>query len=161
MTGTPRPCYRSISIVADGRLDVCDGAHWAFVMKKSQRSRPRGVKARSPWCSQSSAHPSRKAREGWGTLCVVVPAEGWATRHPTVLVMPAKSKPGSPASANFGGNSSEAVKSHISLRVMQAFFAWHRCRIDFLEHTFDQHGKPRRPRPQVFDEDVSRLSPHR
>ena len=34
MTGTPRPCYRSISIVADGRLEVCDGAHWAFVMKK-------------------------------------------------------------------------------------------------------------------------------
>ena len=34
MTGTPRPCYRSISIVADGRLGVCDGAHWAFVMKK-------------------------------------------------------------------------------------------------------------------------------
>ncbi len=22
------------SIVADGRLEVCDGAHWAFVMKK-------------------------------------------------------------------------------------------------------------------------------
>jgi hypothetical protein len=34
VTGTPRPCYRSISIVADGRLEVCDGAHWAFVMKK-------------------------------------------------------------------------------------------------------------------------------
>jgi hypothetical protein len=34
VTGTPRPCYRSISIVADGRLGVCDGAHWAFVMKK-------------------------------------------------------------------------------------------------------------------------------
>ena len=34
MTGTPRPCYRSISIVADGRLEVCDGAHCAFVMKK-------------------------------------------------------------------------------------------------------------------------------
>ncbi len=27
------------SIVADGRLDVCDGAHWAFVMKKSQTPR--------------------------------------------------------------------------------------------------------------------------
>ena len=40
MTGTPRPCYRSISIVAAGRLEVCDGAHWAFVMKKSQRPRP-------------------------------------------------------------------------------------------------------------------------
>ena len=34
VTGTPRPCYRSISIVDDGRLEVCDGAHWAFVMKK-------------------------------------------------------------------------------------------------------------------------------
>src|ERR1019366_1546871 len=44
------------------------------------RFRPRGVKARAPWCDQTSAHPSRKAREGWGTLCVVVPAEGWATR---------------------------------------------------------------------------------
>ena len=40
MTGTPRACYRSISIVSDGRLGVCDGAHWAFVMKKSQRPRP-------------------------------------------------------------------------------------------------------------------------
>jgi hypothetical protein len=40
MTGTPLSCHRSISIVADGRLEVCDGAHWAFVMKKSQRPRP-------------------------------------------------------------------------------------------------------------------------
>ena len=31
--GTARPCHRSISIVADGRRDVCDGAHGAFVMK--------------------------------------------------------------------------------------------------------------------------------
>jgi hypothetical protein len=38
--GTPQCCHRSISIVADGRLDVCDGAHWAFVMKKSQRPPP-------------------------------------------------------------------------------------------------------------------------
>ena len=37
MTGTPRACYRSNSIVADGRLEVCDGAHWAFVMKKEMR----------------------------------------------------------------------------------------------------------------------------
>jgi len=36
-TGTPWACYRSIFIVADGRLDVCDGAHWAFVMKKKYR----------------------------------------------------------------------------------------------------------------------------
>jgi hypothetical protein len=34
--------YRSISIVADGRLEVCDGAHCAFVMKKS-RPRPSGA----------------------------------------------------------------------------------------------------------------------
>jgi hypothetical protein len=26
---------------------------------------------RSPWCDQSATHPSRKAREGWGTHCVV------------------------------------------------------------------------------------------
>ena len=34
MAGTPRACYRSTSIVADGRLGVCDGARWAFVGKK-------------------------------------------------------------------------------------------------------------------------------
>jgi hypothetical protein len=28
------------SIVADGQLGVCDGAHGVFVMKKSQRPRP-------------------------------------------------------------------------------------------------------------------------
>jgi hypothetical protein len=33
-SGTLLCCHRSISIVADGRFDVCDGAHWAFVMKK-------------------------------------------------------------------------------------------------------------------------------
>ena len=38
-TGTPRPCYRSISIVADGRLGVCDGAYIAFVMKKGRGQR--------------------------------------------------------------------------------------------------------------------------
>jgi hypothetical protein len=32
LTGTPRPCHRSISIVANGRVDVCDCAHSAFVM---------------------------------------------------------------------------------------------------------------------------------
>jgi hypothetical protein len=32
--GAPLSCHRSISIVADERLEVCDGAHWAFVMKK-------------------------------------------------------------------------------------------------------------------------------
>ncbi len=34
LTGTPLPCDRSMSIVADGRLGVCDGTHRAFVMKK-------------------------------------------------------------------------------------------------------------------------------
>jgi len=29
--GTPLSCYRSVSIVADGRVDVCDGDHWGFV----------------------------------------------------------------------------------------------------------------------------------
>jgi hypothetical protein len=32
--GTPLSCHRSIAIVVDGRLEVCDGAHRAFVMKK-------------------------------------------------------------------------------------------------------------------------------
>ena len=32
--------HRSIPIVADGRFDVCDDAHWAFVMKEDQRPRP-------------------------------------------------------------------------------------------------------------------------
>ncbi len=34
LTGTPLSCHRSISIVADGRFDVCDGEHRIFVMKK-------------------------------------------------------------------------------------------------------------------------------
>jgi len=38
------------------------------------------VKARVPLCDQPATHPSRKAREGWGTHFIVVPAEGWATR---------------------------------------------------------------------------------
>src|SRR5208337_3725423 len=32
---------------------------------------------------QTATHPSRKAREGWGTRCIVVPAEGWGTRPVT------------------------------------------------------------------------------
>ena len=31
-TGTPRACYRSISIFAPGGWDVCDSAHWLDVM---------------------------------------------------------------------------------------------------------------------------------
>jgi hypothetical protein len=36
LTGTPRPYHRSITIVADGRFGVCDGARWAFVMKEAK-----------------------------------------------------------------------------------------------------------------------------
>jgi hypothetical protein len=36
VTGTPLSCHRSISIVADERLEVRDGAYWAFVMKKGK-----------------------------------------------------------------------------------------------------------------------------
>ena len=30
------PATGRFSIVAEGRVDVCDGAHWAIVMKKGQ-----------------------------------------------------------------------------------------------------------------------------
>src|SRR5271169_92105 len=33
--------HRSISIVVDGRLAVCDGVHWAFVMKKRAGPNPK------------------------------------------------------------------------------------------------------------------------
>ena len=60
------------SIVADGRLEVCDGAHWAFVMKKDevfsgyfeglqhQRARPSGA-----W----TGHPPdfQMTMVGWAT----------------------------------------------------------------------------------------------
>ena len=36
LTGASRPCHRSISIVGDQRLEVCDRAHWAFVMKMAE-----------------------------------------------------------------------------------------------------------------------------
>ncbi len=36
-------------------------------------------------CEQSGTHPSQKAREGWGTHCMVVPAQGWATRRKCCL----------------------------------------------------------------------------
>jgi hypothetical protein len=38
--GTPLSCHRSIAIVADGRLEVCDDAHRIFVMERGQRPRP-------------------------------------------------------------------------------------------------------------------------
>jgi hypothetical protein len=59
MTGTPLSCHRSISIVADGRLEVCDGAHWAFVMKKSQRPRPS--------LRDRTGHPPKRS----GGVCVL------------------------------------------------------------------------------------------
>ena len=32
--------YESIAIFADGRLEVCDGAHWVFVMKETVNTVP-------------------------------------------------------------------------------------------------------------------------
>jgi hypothetical protein len=39
---TSDPQIRSIPIVSDERLEVCDSAHWAFVMKK--------IKGPTQWC---------------------------------------------------------------------------------------------------------------
>ena len=47
---------------------------------------PSGLQSRRPTLCRNAkgghtpAHPSRKAREGWGTHLIVVRAEGWATR---------------------------------------------------------------------------------
>jgi hypothetical protein len=60
-TGTPLACHRSISIVADGRLDVCDGAHWAFVMKNNSKAPLNGAERFWPAIAMEAA--SRKARE--------------------------------------------------------------------------------------------------
>ncbi len=38
--GTPLSCHRSIAIVADGRFEVCDGAHRMFVMERKSKARP-------------------------------------------------------------------------------------------------------------------------
>jgi hypothetical protein len=54
LTGTARPCHRSISIVADGRLDVCDGAHRIFVMKKKSKA--------PPFASRQDGPPAEEAR---------------------------------------------------------------------------------------------------
>ena len=47
---------RHLSIVGDGRLEVCDGAHWAFVMKKSKAP---PFASRSDW---PPAHQSPRMR---------------------------------------------------------------------------------------------------
>src|SRR5260370_37392095 len=56
-----------------GRVRVNEG--W-----EGFRFRPARRERRVPLCDQSGTHPSQKAREGWGTHCMVVLAEGWATR---------------------------------------------------------------------------------
>ena len=56
--------HRSISIVADERLDVCDGAHWAFVMKKRQRPRPS--------LRDRTGHPPIEFFDDAGTIIEVV-----------------------------------------------------------------------------------------
>src|SRR5260370_13390698 len=55
---------------------------WARVNEgwEGFRFRPARRERRVPLCDQSGTHPSQKAREGWGTHCMVVLAEGWATR---------------------------------------------------------------------------------
>jgi hypothetical protein len=57
-TGTPLSCYRSSSIVGDERFGVCDGAHGAFVMKKSQRPRPS--------LRDRTGHPPKPKIAVWG-----------------------------------------------------------------------------------------------
>jgi hypothetical protein len=68
--------HRSISIVADGRLDVCDGAHRAFVMKnvevgwrwsvkKSQAVGERGI---SLFKKRGVAQPREAGTEGTALL---------------------------------------------------------------------------------------------
>ena len=45
---------------------------WAAMLPMAFASNYAGVKARVPLCDQPATHPSRKAREGWGTHCVIV-----------------------------------------------------------------------------------------
>jgi len=60
--------HRSISIVADGRFDVCDGAHRIFVMKNVEVGLRWSVKNPTQWAGVES-HPSRN--EGWGNSEIV------------------------------------------------------------------------------------------
>ena len=53
---TSAPTRRSISIVAEGRLDVCDGAHRIFVMKNVEVRLRWSVKNPKQWADVES-HP--------------------------------------------------------------------------------------------------------
>ena len=60
--------HRSISIVADGRFDVCDGAHGIFVMKDVEVRSRWSVKNPEQWADVES-HPSKN--EGWGNREII------------------------------------------------------------------------------------------
>jgi hypothetical protein len=66
-TDTPRNCPKQISIV----MVAHDGSY-----VNGFRSRMMKGKAN---CAISPPPTLRKKREGWGTPCVVVPEEGWAS----------------------------------------------------------------------------------
>ena len=55
--------HRSISIVAEGRGDVCDGAHGIFVMKNVEVRLRRSVKDPEQ-CAHVESHPSRNEGRG-------------------------------------------------------------------------------------------------
>jgi hypothetical protein len=57
-----------MSIVADGRFDVCDGAHWAFVMKNVEVRLRWSVKNPEYWADVES-HSLRN--QGWGKREIV------------------------------------------------------------------------------------------
>jgi len=56
---------RSISIVADERLEVCDGEHWAFVMKKSKA--PPSLRDRTGRPPSMKVPTQAKRRLEWAT----------------------------------------------------------------------------------------------
>ena len=57
-TGTPLDCPNQMAIVALDWLEVCDGAHRSFVMKKVEGPRP----------LLNPTH--RKVRDEWGTRLI-------------------------------------------------------------------------------------------
>ena len=63
--------HRSISIVAEGRGDVCDGAHGMFVMKNVEVRLRSSVKNPKQWAGVES-HPFKKRREGKPGNCLVL-----------------------------------------------------------------------------------------
>ena len=66
------------SIVADGRLDVCDGAHCAFVMKKAKgQIAAVGERLRA---AGAESYPSKD--EGWGTPATKALGAGCRAPHP-------------------------------------------------------------------------------